>query len=116
GNPPFVFDVDTDKWEDAENWAGGSPVGFAHELHHAIAFELDRYDYVNAHSTNESMVIPGRLHWFRKEMDKPAGFNDSTSIMSSAEHPNDDDVCRVAQLELASCVAARRAARAAGAP
>jgi hypothetical protein len=114
GNPPFVIDVDTGKWEVATNWAGGSPTGFAHELHHVIEFELDRYDYIESHSTNESMEIPDRLTWFRKEMDKPAGFNDPTSIMNNASHPNDDDVCRVAQLELASCVAARRAAR--GAP
>jgi hypothetical protein len=116
GNPPFVIKVDTDAWEVADNWAGGSPTGFAHELHHVIEFELDRYDYVEAHSTNESMRIPDRLHWFRKEMDKPAGFNDPTSIMNNAAHPNDDDVCRVAQLDLASCVAARRAAAAAAAP
>jgi hypothetical protein len=116
GNPPFVIDVDTDEWEVATNWAGGSPTGFAHELHHVIEFELDRYDYVEAHSTNESMKVPDRLTWFRKEMDKPAGFNDPTSIMNNAAHPNDDDVCRVAQLELASCVAARRAAHAAAAP
>jgi hypothetical protein len=116
GNPPFVIDVDTGKWEVATNWAGGSPTGFAHELHHVIEFELDRYDYVEAHSTNESMDVPDRLVWFRKEMDKPAGFNNATSIMNNAAHPNDDDVCRVAQLELASCVAARRAAHAAAAP
>jgi hypothetical protein len=42
----------------------------------------------------------------------PDGFNDPTSIMDDAAHPNDDDIGRVAGLELASCVAARRKKRA----
>jgi hypothetical protein len=58
----FVVDVDTNRWEVADNWAGGDPVGFAHELHHLMAFPLDRYDYIESHSTNDSMPIPERLH------------------------------------------------------
>ena len=104
----FTVGVDPSKWEVADNWSGGAPKGFAHELHHLMAFELDRYDYIEAHAANEDMDIPDRLHWFRQELDKPEGYNDPSSIMNDAEHPNDDDVCRVAGLDLASCVAARR--------
>jgi hypothetical protein len=111
----FKVDVDPSKWEVATNWSGGDPVGFAHELHHMFAFELDRYDYTS-HASNESMEIPNRLHWFREELKKPANYNDPTSIMNSAAHPNDDDACRVAGLDVATCVPARAAARAAAKP
>jgi hypothetical protein len=110
----FKADVDPSRWEDAENWSGGSPVGFAHELHHMFAFDLDRYNYIEAHADNTSMEIPNRLYWFRKELSKPANYNDPTSIMNSSSHPNDDDACQVAQLDVATCVPARAAARAAG--
>ena len=110
----FQVDVDPSKWEVATNWSGGDPVGFAHELHHMFAFELDRYNYIESHSTNESMEIPDRLHWFREELRKPANYNDPTSIMDSASHPNDNDACQVAGLDVAKCVPARAAARAAG--
>ncbi|MGE3154215.1 MAG: DUF4157 domain-containing protein [Nitrospiraceae bacterium] len=109
----FQVDVDPSQWEVATNWSGGDPVGFAHELHHMFAFDLDRYDYTQ-HASNESMPIPDRLHWFREELKKPANYNDPTSIMNSASHPNDDDACRVAGLDVAVCVPARVAARAAG--
>ena len=49
------------------------PKGFAHELHHLMAFELDRYDYIEAHAANEDMDIPDRLHWFRQELDQARG-------------------------------------------
>ncbi|OHV25729.1 hypothetical protein BBK14_21595 [Parafrankia soli] len=107
GNPPFTVEVDPGKWEVATNWAGGDPVGFAHELHHLFAFELDRYDYIEAHADNESMEIADRLHWFREELKKPAGYNSADSIMNNAPHPNGDDVCRVAGLDPARCVALR---------
>jgi hypothetical protein len=110
----FKVDVDPSKWEVATNWSGGDPVGFAHELHHMFAFELDRYDYIESHSENTSMEIPDRLHWFREELKKPPNYNDPTSIMNSASHPNDDDACRTAGLDLATCLPARAAARAAG--
>jgi hypothetical protein len=109
----FQVDVDPSQWEVATNWSGGDPVGFAHELHHMFAFDLDRYDYTE-HASNESMQIPDRLYWFREELKKPANYNDPTSIMNSASHPNDDDACRVAGLDVAVCVPARVAARAAG--
>ena len=111
----FKVDVDPSKWEVATNWSGGDPVGFAHELHHMFAFELDRYDYTR-HASNESMEIPDRLYWFRQELKKPPNYNDPTSIMSSAAHPNDDDACRVAGLDPAICVPARASARAAAKP
>ncbi len=109
----FKVDVDPSKPEVATNWSGGDPVGFAHELHHMFAFELDRYNYIEAHATNEFMEIPERLHWFREELKKPANYNDPASIMNEAAHPNDDDACRVAGLDVATCVPARAAARAA---
>ncbi|MDP9257700.1 MAG: hypothetical protein M3Q31_14240, partial [Actinomycetota bacterium] len=113
GNPPFTVDVDPSQWEVATNWAGGGPQGYAHELHHLMAFELDRYDYIESHSTNEQMLVPTRLYWFRQELDKPPNYNDPTSIMNNAAHPNDDDVCRVAGLDPAVYVPLRQKARAA---
>ena len=41
------------------------------------------------------------------ELTKPAGYNDPTSIMDSAPHPNASDVCTVAGLDEKTCVAAR---------
>ena len=113
GNPPFTVDVDPGSWEVATNWAGGGPQGYAHELHHLMAFELDRYDYIESHSTNEQMIVPTRLYWFRQEFDKPPDYNDPTSLMNNAAHPNDDDVCRVAGLDPAVYVPLRQKARAA---
>jgi hypothetical protein len=103
----FTVRVNPGEWEVATNWSGGDPVGFAHELHHMFAFELDRYNYIESHAGNESMAIPTRLHWFREELKKPAGYNDPNSIMNSASHPNDSDVCTVAGLDPASCITAR---------
>lgn len=107
GPNTFHVDVDPSQWEVATNWSGGDPVGFAHELHHMFAFERDRYNYIESHTTNESMEIADRLVWFDDELDKPAGYNDPTSIMSSAPHPNASDVCAVAQLNEKTCIAAR---------
>lgn len=104
----FKVEVNPGKWEVATNWSGGDPVGFAHELHHMFAFKLDRYNYIELHSDNDSMTIPKRLHWFREELKKPAGYNDPTSIMNSASHPNDSDVCTVAGLDPATCLAERK--------
>lgn len=106
----FEVEVNPSKWEVATNWSGGDPTGFAHELHHMFAFELDRYNYIEAHAENQSMEIPDRLHWFREELKKPANYNDPTSIMNSASHPNDDDACRVAGLDLKTCMDERKKA------
>lgn len=114
GLDTFRVDVDPSQWETATNWSGGDSLGFAHELHHMFAFDLDRYNYIEAHASNESMEIPDRLYWFREELKKPANYNDPTSIMNSATHPNDDDACSVAGLDVRMCVPARAAARARG--
>jgi hypothetical protein len=52
------------------------------------------------------MEVAQRLVWFEKELSKPAGFNDPTSIMDSAPHPNESDVCTVVGLDVKTCVAA----------
>ncbi len=104
----FTANVDPSRWEDAENWSGGEPRGFAHELMHMFAYELDRYDYIESHAKNQSMTVPNRLIWFAKQLTKPGGFDNPLSIMGSGEHPLDDDACRVAGLDVATCVAARQ--------
>jgi hypothetical protein len=104
----FTAEVDTSRWEDATNWSGGQPRGFAHELTHMFAYELDRYDYIESHSTNQSMTVSNRLIWFDKQLTKPAGWDDPLSIMGYGGHPLDDDVCRVAGLDVTACVAARQ--------
>ena len=113
GPQPGAFDVEVDpsRWEDATNWSGGKPLGFAHELHHMFAFELDAYDYIETHTKNESMQVVDRLIWFRKELSKPANHNDPTSIMSRAEHPNDSDVCSVSGMDMKACLDARQKAK-----
>jgi hypothetical protein len=52
------------------------------------------------------MEVAQRLVWFEKELSKPAGFNDPTSIMDSTLHPNESDVCTVAELDVKSRFAA----------
>ncbi|HEY9238567.1 MAG TPA: DUF4157 domain-containing protein [Burkholderiaceae bacterium] len=104
----FTADVDPSKWEVATNWSGGDPTGFAHELLHMFAYELDRYDYVQSHARNASMLVADRLLWFAAQLTKPAGFDNPASLMGYGSHPLDDDACRVAGLDVAACVAARR--------
>ncbi|HZX72674.1 MAG TPA: DUF4157 domain-containing protein [Rhodanobacter sp.] len=104
----FTADVDPSKWEVATNWSGGDPTGFAHELLHMFAYELDRYDYIQSHARNSSMLVADRLHWFAAQLTKPAGFDNPASLMASGPHPLNDDVCRVAGLDVATCVAARQ--------
>ncbi len=105
----FTVEVDPGKWEVATNWAGGDVTGYAHELHHLMTFELDRYDYTS-HATNDRMEVHDRLYWFRQELKKPPNYNDPTSIMNSAAHPNHDDACQVAGLDPKVCVPARQTA------
>jgi hypothetical protein len=104
----FTADVDPSKWETATNWSGGDPTGFAHELFHMFAYELDRYNYIESHARNSSMLVKDRLHWFAQQLTKPAGFDNPASLMGGGPHPLNDDVCRVAGLDVDSCVAARR--------
>lgn len=104
----FTADVDPSKWETATNWSGGDPVGFAHELFHMFAYELDRYNYIESHARNPDMVVKDRLHWFAVQLTKPAGWDNPASLMGGGPHPLNDDVCRVAGLDVDACVAARR--------
>jgi hypothetical protein len=53
------------------------------------------------------MEVAQRLVRLEKELIKPAGFNDPTSIMDLAPHPSESDVCTVAGLDVKTCVAAR---------
>ncbi len=87
GPDTFQVNVNPGGWEDATNWGGGDPTGFAHELHHLFAFELDRYDYIESHAGNADMLTPNRLYWFSQEMTKPAGFNNPASLMGGGPHP-----------------------------
>lgn len=104
----FTAEVDPSQWEVATNWSGGDPTGFAHELLHMFAFELDRYDYIQSHARNASMLVKDRLHWFAMQLTKPAGWDNDASLMGSGAHPLNDDACRVAGLDVATCVAARQ--------
>lgn len=107
GADVFTVGVDPSQWPDSGNWVGGPEV-MAHELHHLLGLD-DRYDYIEAHAANAEMVIGGRLHWFRVQMDRapdPAG---RPSMMGDGPVLLDDDVCRVAGLDLATCTGARSA-------
>ncbi len=108
GNDAFEVDVNPGAWEDATNWAGGEPLGFAHEFFHLMFYEVDRYNYIDAHSTNASMMIPSRIHWFLLQLKKPAGWDNPASIAAGGPHPLDDDICRVAGLPEADCIRKRR--------
>jgi len=108
GPDTFTVEVNPSEWEVATNWSGGSPKGFAHELHHMMAYELDRYNYIDSQADNDEMKLGTRLYWFRKELSKPAGYNDPTSIMDNADHPNNLDVCTVAGIDMKICMDARK--------
>ena len=108
GNDAFEVDVNPGEWEDATNWSGGEPLGFAHELFHLMYYEVDRYDYIASHSTNQSMTIPNRITWFLMQLKKPAGWDNPASIAASGPHPLDDDICRVAGLPEADCIKKRK--------
>jgi len=104
----FTANVHQEGWTDAENWSSASPRTLAHELFHMLAFEQDRYNYIEAHATNESMKIIDRLTWFAAQLTKPPGFDNDLSIMGSGEHPLDEDACIIAGLDPKTCVPARR--------
>ena len=106
----FEVNVHHEGWTTATNWSAATPKTLAHELLHLLAFEIDRYNYIESHAKNENMLIPDRLHWFRVQLDKPPGFDNPQSLMASGEHPLDDDVCKVAGLDVKTCVAARQKA------
>lgn len=106
---PDVFDVEVnpDEWTVSTNWVGGT-TGLAHELHHLLGLD-DRYDYIEAHAGNADMDMPDRLHWFNEQLGRAPDPEGDTSLMGNGTALLDDDVCRVAQLDTASCVAARTA-------
>ena len=113
GPDVFTINVDTGKWADAGNIAGGDAT-FAHELHHLLGLEEDRYDYTS-HATNKSMPVATRIYWFRQEFKKSVS-NDPESIMNAdTQQPLDDDVCMVAgnkkKSDIDACVKQRVEAR-----
>lgn len=106
--------MNTEEWVVATNWVGDD-AGLAHELHHLLGLKEDRYDYIEAHTHNEGMKIPDRIHWFLKELRKVID-NNAKSIMNAGYFlPLDDDVCMVAGFrepaEKQACVEKRTAAR-----
>ncbi|HJV61279.1 MAG TPA: DUF4157 domain-containing protein [Albitalea sp.] len=114
GPDVFSVDVDTSQWTVSGNWVG-SDIGLAHELHHLLGLEEDRYDYIESHADNAQMKIPDRIHWFRTELSKVID-NNALSIMNSGENlPLDDDVCMVAgnkaRVDIDACAQKRSAAR-----
>jgi hypothetical protein len=113
GPEVFTINVDTGKWADAGNIAGGDAT-FAHELHHLLGLEEDRYDYTS-HATNKAMPVDTRIYWFHREFKKTVT-NDPESIMNDEnKQPLDDDVCMVAgktkKSDVDACVKQRVDAR-----
>gem|GEM_PF-6393159 len=110
--PDFVADAETvtinanPRWPNATNW-GGDALTCAHELYHVLNFELDRYNYIEAHSKNPKMAVAERLIWFLEQMHKPAGFDNPDSLMASGKHPLEEDICTIAHLDMATCLKAR---------
>jgi Domain of unknown function (DUF4157) len=115
----FQVKVDPSKKQNALNWGGSDPVGFAHEIHHLLAFTDDKYSYIDDQARNPKMKIASRLKWFRKELGKDPNYNNPNSIMAKAPHPDDADACTVAGFTgraFDDCVKARVAAKAAKKP
>jgi Domain of unknown function (DUF4157) len=112
-DPDFKKDDETveifanPRWPNARNW-GGDARTCAHELYHVLNFPLDRYNYIEHHSKNEQMMIPERLKWFLEQMHKPADFDKPESLMGSGQYPIEEDICKIAQLDVATCVEARK--------
>ena len=109
GPDVFTVGVDPSQPVTATNWVGDD-LGLAHELHHLLGLG-DRYDYITSHAANPTMPMADRLHWFRVQLRQTEPENPE-SIMGGGAHPLDDDVCRVAGLDLATCTTARQQRRA----
>ncbi|HEY9132673.1 MAG TPA: DUF4157 domain-containing protein [Dyella sp.] len=113
---PDVFDVkvDTSQWTVSDNWVGDD-AAMAHELHHRLGLEEDRYNYIEAHATNEKMHVADRIHWFLMELNKKVDNNPNSIMNDNVHSPLDDDVCRVAgkksKVDLDACVQQRTDAR-----
>jgi hypothetical protein len=111
-----VFDVkvDTSQWTVSNNWVGDD-AAMAHELHHRLGLSEDRYNYIEAHATNEKMHVKDRIHWFLMELHKKVDNNPNSIMNDNVHSPLDDDVCRVAgkssKADLDACVKQRSDAR-----
>ena len=114
GPDVFSVPVDTGAWATSGNLVGGSAT-LAHELHHLLGLDEDRYDYRN-HAKNKGMPIGERVHWFLQEFRKKVSNNPKSIMDHNWRSPLDDDVCRVAgkrsQTDLDACVKQRADARA----
>jgi hypothetical protein len=95
----------------AGNWSAyrTDPSGYTHEIHHLLGLD-DRYDYT-IHAHNTRMNLHSRLHWFRIHVGRPPDPLGERSLMGSGNHLLDDDICRVSQLNFASCMASRQTRR-----
>jgi hypothetical protein len=113
GPEVFTINVDTGAWANAGNVAGGDAT-FAHELHHLLGLEQDRYDY-RGHRFNTAMPIDTRIHWFLMEFRKTIKNNPESIMNTNEKSPLDDDVCMVAgkrsQADIDACVKQRSEAR-----
>jgi hypothetical protein len=107
GSDVFTVGVDPSQWETSGNWVS-DPLALAHETHHLLGLD-DRYDYIESHADNADMIMSDRLYWFREQVRRPPDPHGEESIMGSGAHPLDDDICRVAGLDLATCTGARQA-------
>jgi uncharacterized protein YcfJ len=105
GPDVFTFNINFDAWPTAGNPVGNART-LAHEIHHLMGLP-DRYDYIESHAANRRMPIPERLHWFREQMNRQPDPQGRTSLMGSGRTMLDDDVCRIADLDMGSCMAAR---------
>jgi hypothetical protein len=96
---------------DAGNWGAYSanPSAYTHEIHHLIGLE-DRYDYT-VHAYNARYSIPQRLRYFQQQLSRPMDPHVNESLMGSGTQLLDDDICRVTQLNFATCMATRQARR-----
>lgn len=114
GTDVFDVNVDTSQWTVSDNWVGDD-AAMAHELHHRLGLDEDRYNYIEAHATNEQMHVADRIHWFRAELDKKIDNNPNSIMNDNVHSPLDDDVCRVAgkktKADLDACVKQRTDAR-----
>ncbi len=114
--PDDVFEVGVNlgKWETSGNFTPEEPHAIAHEVHHLLGLP-DRYNYIESHAANPDLAMSSRLYWFkeqvRRDIHEPPDKDRDQSIMSNHfNKPYDDDICRVAGLDVASCMAARQAA------
>lgn len=114
GSDVFDVKVDTSQWTVSDNWVGDD-AAMAHELHHRLGLEEDRYNYIEAHATNEKMHVADRIHWFLMELHKKVDNNPNSIMNDNVHSPLDDDVCRVAgkksKADLDACVKQRTDAR-----